>query len=257
MDRPEIADALRCLVDNAELVEAIHRGTERKRDLAEALGVSTQTIYRRTRQLREYRLVEKSSKGYRLTPIGELHARMISDAQDVSERIYAGERLFSDLGGGVSIPHWLLKDAEIIYPTRNKPHEPLERIREKLAETTNLRGVVSTVIPEHITYSAERLAEGSLRAEIVFTPACIDELETEFPTVFARSLGRDSLTLWETARSVEFDLLFCAEQGWVGIRVYDGVGRLSGVVYTESEPAAEWTGGIYRTYRNTARPLSA
>lgn len=258
MDRPVVADAIRCLADNAELIEALRDGIERKHDLAECLDVSNQTIYRRTRQLREFDLVERSHQGYQLTPIGELHARMILDAHDISERMYAGQRLLSDIGNDIPIPYWLLKDAEIVYPTRNAPYRPLTRIREKLSETTHLKGVLSTVIPQHIIYCAERINNDSLRAELVFESECIDELRAEFFDLFSHSVERENLALREVSDPIAFDLLFCSRSSrWTGIRVYDHAGRLSGLIYDDSEPINRWAEGVYDDYHRIATPVRA
>lgn len=87
-------ELLRCLIENSEMLRELRSEPHCKRELAEAIGKSKQTVYRKTNNVREYGLIEQSEHGYRLTNLGYILVELYDLFASHSDVLYTADLRF-------------------------------------------------------------------------------------------------------------------------------------------------------------------
>lgn len=144
------------LMKNWELVKELRDGPVDRHELAEQLGVSSKTVYRRSRTLIDLELVGRDSDGYRLTSLGGLHAELFEYVRDVSATISDVSGLFEEVPPDAVPPFQVLENADIICSQPHAPAKPLETLESFVDDVTKVKDVSPVFYRDTMSYSITR-----------------------------------------------------------------------------------------------------
>lgn len=247
-DRPPAPEVLETLAANHELVAALADGPRQKHALADELGVSPKTVYRRTRRLREHGLLSRGEDGYLLTVLGSLLVDLHLDGADLVERAYESESLLSALDEDAVPPYWVLHDADVVRSEPYAPNRPLDRMRDLVVDSAKLRGFSPVVLPQYVEMFYESAMDTDLDADIIVTPSIVEALREDAADELRAALGRD-VDLYQTDADLPYGLIVVDEPvPHAFFLFYAANGGLQGVLSNDDPRTVVWARRQYESY---------
>ena len=234
----------------------LRQGPRTRKDLAEALGLSSSTVYRATTELAKAGLVERRKGRHALTGSGEA---VTYDAGAFRNRAISAWRLaplYETLAGcPVEIDPSLFADATVTVAAPGAPYAPVRRFGSLVDETDELVGFDTTAVdPSGFRYLADRI-HGGMVTEVVYEPTVVERLAATHPKEVKTLSACDHLDVL-VHEDLPFGLaLFDDRVGLGGYEMETGVLRT--YVDTDDPDALTWAESVYESYREEAVPVGA
>lgn len=257
-DRPESERALLHVARYADLVDALRDGLRRKRELAERLDVSPETVYRRTRDLRDSGLLERTPSGYALTNLGSLYARQYDAFRDVSDRLYDARTLLDHLDADDLPPWQVFLDADIVTADQQVPERPSLRFEEQLRGAERFDGAFPVLSKRLVPSLTARPDTDGEPSRIALDDSVVDHYRTRDDEQFAAVLDHGGLAVREVRESLTYGVVRAEfeQSEVVALTVYDERGSLKGLVTSESPVAVAWASEQFGRFWSAGRPVS-
>lgn len=243
-------DAVRRHASLAALADA----PRTKRDLASAVGVSGTTAQRTLASFKDGGLVEHTPEGHVLTG----HGRTVLNAvrryhADVAAAVRLEPLTDSIDVHDVEFDLEAFADASLTVAEPGDPYGPLRRFADLLETTESLRGFDTTsVAPTYVEEVHEKILGGT-PVEIVYDPAVVESIASDYADLAAEAFEQDSLSIW-VHDEVPFGLALFDDR--VGVGGYDDETGLLEVFVDSDDPAAiEWGEALFECHRDEATPL--
>lgn len=237
---PSPTAVVRILAKAKPLLVYLQDGPMYKSELAEEIGVSKSTVYNWTRELQDHDVVERTSRGYRLTRVGRIHVEMFLVFGDVSERIYRLAPLLRALPADDLPPEAVLRSCRIV-TARSNPDAPVEVLLSLLDDADRVFGTVPVLGSRLAGAVGRALQAGDLGAEFTVPEATMDALRDTHAFVIEAFENSDRSELHVTDRCVGFGALaFAGDDTSVALLAYTDRGHLDVVLLAESDEAVAW-----------------
>lgn len=250
--------ALTCLIDHADLVTALRDGPQRKQALVDRLGVSPETVYRRTRDLRDAGLLERTPSGYALTNLGRLYAREYDSVRTFAGRLHEARDLLEHFATDELPPREVFRRADVVTVEQRAPDLPSRRLERTIRRARTLRGlfpVLSRRVSDAL--EASRKQDASVSLDVVLDADLVDHYAED--SSFVEAFDADHATLYPTDEDLPYGVLLVETEDGDGtslaMTVYDEQGVLRGVVTNDDQSAVAWGEAVYDEYRAEATPV--
>ena len=246
--RNRSASAFSYVVEYDALVKALRDGPRRKQTLVDRLGVSPETIYRRTRDLRNVGLLERTPSGYALTNLGHLYARQYEFARTITRELYEVRDLLEHFEAADLPPCDLFRDAEIVTVEQRAPDRPARRLETKIRRSERLRGLFP-VLSHRVVTTLGNVSGTAESLEVVLDAGIVEHYADD--PAFADTFDADSATIRRVDDTVPYGVLL-TEDGTgasVAITIYDERGTLRGLIVNDACTAVAWGEEVYGRHR--------
>lgn len=260
---PNADSTLACLLDHADLVTALRDGPCRKQTLVDHLGVSPETVYRRTRALRDAGLLERTPSGYALTNLGHLYARQYDSFRTFAGRLHEVRDLLDHFATDDLPPCEVLRSAEITTVEQRAPDLPARRLERTIRHASGLRGLFP-VLPRRVADALEESHDSDMSGpfDVVLDADVVDYYREE--SALAETFDAEDATLYRTDERVPYGVLLIGRDDQddrdatsLALTVYDEQGVLRGVVTNDDRSAVAWGEEVYDRYHTEAAPVQA
>ncbi len=244
------------------VLDALTQGPSDRNALRSATGASSPTMSRILTDFENRNWIERESRKYQLTCLGEFVADRLAefvDAMTIEHRLRDVWQWLPHEFDGFSAD--LFTDVEVTRPNPGYPDKPIERRIELITETSTWRGVgVAMLGLRTLETSFERFldTQDDFRCEYIYPPEVFEEL---------LSWG-DTETIMEATHSESYTVLLhedlpindryeiCLFDDCVTICCYDNEkGRLQALIETTSSDMRTWAESYYEQFREQAHPL--
>ncbi|WP_276300471.1 helix-turn-helix transcriptional regulator [Halorussus lipolyticus] len=255
---PDSNSMFTCLIEYADLVEALRDGPRRKQALVDRLGVSPETVYRRTRDLRDAGLLERTQSGYALTNLGRLYAREYDSVQTFARRLHEARDLLEHFATDELPPRAVFRNADITTVEQYAPDRPSRWVERAIRRTRRFRGLLP-VLPRRLADALGASRSSETRTDVILDADVADHYRAD--TDFAETFDRESAGLYLTDEQIPYGILLVdCENGddtTLALTVYDEQGVLRGVVVNDDRSAVSWGERRYERYRAEATPAGS
>ena len=232
-------------------------GAPRSRsDLAAETGASQATLGRILADFEARSWVRRRDGEYEATATGKLVANAFSDLLDVLET----ERDLRDIVDSLPTEAMgfdlaRLADATITVPTETRPNAPLQRLIGLEREAAAIRAFSHAFNEQTLSLTAERVAEGDLTFEGVFSRGAIDALARE--STLRRRLESllDAPDAAVRVRDSRVPVAGTLADDRVYLLVRDDSGVLRASIDTDDPEIFEWAESAFAEYWKSATPL--
>lgn len=246
------AEAMRCVSEHATFVETLLDRPKYKSELADELDVSKSTIYNRFCRLERLGLSERTDRGYGLTAIGRLHARIYLDSFDQSRNVYAAEPVLRELPPNCLPPSWFLREADVV-TARSDPAAPQRELSNRLRDAESLKCLSPVGCSHPLESIGEAVESGALTVECVVERGALDN-STETGGFHAATLERlDGASVYASDAPIPFGLsIVDGRRPDVAVVAYSDHNHVIGYIRNTSHDALGWANLMYRKYRTDA-----
>lgn len=225
--------------------------------LADAAELSRTTAYRATRDLESEGLLERTAKGYRTTPHGAALSAAAGQFLSAIETIGRLEALLELVDHPELTAHaHLLADAEITVADAANPYRVVDRVLERLAETTTSRGIIVNVTSvEALDRAAPDIGEMDA-IERIFTESALSAHLTIGEEAFA-DVAQSEVFSYLVADDETVPFSFALDDEDVTLVGHDPATGLPTIHAESNHPAARaWLEDVYERVRAEATELS-
>lgn len=253
--RNRATSAFSSVVEYEDLVEALRDGPRRKQTLVDRLGVSPETIYRRTRDFRDHGLLERTPSGYALTNLGHLYARQYEFARTITQELYDIRDLLEHFEVG-DLPPWdLFRNAEVVTVEQRAPDRPARRLETTIRRAERLHGLFP-VLSHRIAATLGDVAGTVESLDLTLDAAILGHYADD--PAFTDAFDADCATVRRTDDTAPYGVLLVedGESTSAAMTVYDDRGTLRGVVVNDSPAAVAWGEEVYDRYRTESARVS-
>lgn len=233
------------------VLDSFREGPATRAALQDRLGIDRVTLGRILAAFEDREWVETDGDEYVTTFLGTLVAdrfggfrSFMATARDL--RALVGTVPLDELG----FPVDRLADATVTTAGEGDPYAPVRRFMECVRESDSLSGYdTTTIAPIYVEEIREEIL-GGMTTEIVYRPAVIDQIVSDYGEEAADAIDSGHLTLW-VAEELPCGLAIFDE--WVGIGAYDDeTGMLEVFVESDDPAVREWALDSFVTYRDEA-----
>ncbi len=225
--------------------------------LAEVAELSRTTAYRATRNLETDGLLERTSKGYWTTSHGAALSAAAGQFLCAIETISRLETLLELVDHPDLTAHaHLFADAEITVTDAANPYRVVDRVLERLAETTTSRGIIANVSAvEALDRAAPDIGEMDA-IERIFTESALSAHLTIGEESFA-DVAQSEVFTYLVADDETVPFSFALDDEDVTLVGHDPATGLPTIHAESNHPAARaWLEDVYERVRAEAKELS-
>ncbi len=241
----------------SDLLRSLDEGPKDIRDLRDDLGKSRSTVYKATRELETLRVIESRSDGYGLTLFGRLVLRKFDRMVSESRTLWKIEDVLAGLPPDTPVDPTVFADADIVVAEPHVPDRAVEELESFVAELGHIRTMTPVHRTRYLEFGREQAAESEFAGEFVVEHRLIEYVLSNHAETFSDLLSNDSFSWFESEREFPFGLVLPeSASSPVGVTLYDERRQLRMFVRTENPAAAEWAEDVYRSFRESATPLS-
>lgn len=249
------AEVLDEVFGKREIIDSLYQTPQKKHELAGKIGVSSKTVYRRTRELEELQLVKRDDTGYCLTGLGYIHATMLRYIKNISGSLCEVNELLNDVSSDALPPFQIFSNADIVCSEPHAPNKPLELVESFVCDTQRVKGISPVLLPKYVELFHDEVVSSGLVLELVLTEAVASHLKSEYNKRLDRATDSGA-TILATSADVSLGLLISKSPSReLLLLMYDSRNRLNGAVRTDDPVGLDWAETIYRNYRMDATPL--
>jgi len=247
----EATELLLVAIRRADALAAISDGPLRRAELEAVIDVSRTTAHRIIRSLTGHSLVERTSDGLVLTPLGEVVAR---EVESVCSTFRAARRLEPFLNAFAPTPFDFevdaFADATVTTPGPGDPYRPVSRFMELLSASDTLRGFDTTSVAPVFVDEIRAEILGGMRTSIVYLPQVVEQIADSHPDQLREAVESGQLELY-TSDDLPCGLALFDDR--VGLGVYDEeTGMLTAFADTDDPDAVRWGERLYEHYLDGA-----
>lgn len=227
-------------------------------EVASEIDASERTITRAFNNFAERGWVDRAGRSYQLTPVGELVVGEFLELVDSFEEI---DELSTFLrwfpASEATFDTERLRNGTVVTYSETEPYAPARAQSKLLERTARYRGILPSVDVEGTEIANEKMAAGTLEAELIVPPRIKETMGNgEFEPLFREFIDGGQLTLLVSDSIPDFHLGI-ADEETIQIGVEDDDGLPRALVETSEEPIREWAEACYQQYRSQARTVSA
>lgn len=239
-ETPDIQE-LECRISkNIHLLEELLYGPKRKAELADALGVTKQTIYNRFTDLDEFDLVERQRDRYRLTiacrPIVEMHLQTL----EAMENVFDARALLQGVPAEAHPPVAVLEAARPVLP-EGHPEQVRNQFCEWVLDADEVRGLLPHVSYSFIDRLCERLRANRITDELALSTDSMTYLQDSCPEACCTFRESDSTLVVERSQLPPFGLVVVDEpRREAGLVGYTDDGYVCGFMRFPTERGHRW-----------------
>jgi predicted transcriptional regulator len=254
-NHPNPKRALSYVVRYADLIDLLRDGPRRKRTLADRLDVSPETVYRRTRDLRDVDLLERTDAGYALTNLGRLYARQYESFRAFGRRLYDVRGVLEQLDDVP--PCELFEGADFVPVEQHAPDEPRRRLAREVRRADRVSVIFPVLTRRHVALLEDHVSGGG-RARVVLDASVADHLRENDSSLLGDLWNRESVSVRRSDDAPSYGILLNdgPETESATVSVYDERGALRSVVTNDAGPAVSWAADAFEQCWTDATPLS-
>jgi predicted transcriptional regulator len=228
------------ITKNVRLLEELQYGPKRKGELADALGVTKQTIYNRFNDLEEYDLVERQGDDYGLTTVGRVVVERQLETLDAMREIFEARSMIQKLPADAFPPGDALEAARTVRPNGH-PEQVRRAFCEWVLEADEVRGLLPHTSCEFVEHVGEKLRENGLSIGLVLSPETMAYFREYRAEDLRTVLESDSAVLVEAADLPPFGLVVVDEpRREAGLVCYTDDGYVRGFMRLPTECGYRW-----------------
>ncbi|UPV74741.1 HTH domain-containing protein [Halorussus limi] len=237
---------MRLISKNGRLISELREEVRSKPELAAQLDVSSQTIYRKMRQLNEFGLATRTPDGYRLTEIGEFHARRFVALCDASETVFeVGEVLYEIPGDDLpEIEEFAV--AEVTPCRRHAPDAPVEQVTQFISGAQSLRVLLPVFRRGYVDAMAERSDLGTI--PVVLEDHAGDRSNGAVERKLDELVSIDAVRVTRTDSRIPVGLFLDEAAKRVAITAIGERGNVAGAIVSSSSSVYDWAEATYDSY---------
>lgn len=234
-------EELGCTVSkNTSLLGELLYGPKRKSELADALGVTKQTIYNRFTDLDEFDLVERQGDRYRLTTVGRPIVEMHLQRLEAMEDVFDARGLLEGVPVEALPPGAVLESARPVLP-EGHPEQVRSQFCEWVLDADEVRGMFPHVSYSFVDRLCEQLQAGSINFGITLAPDTMTYLQECCPEACCTVRESDSTMVVERSDLPSFGLVVVDEpRREAGLVGYTDDGYVRGFLRFPTESAHRW-----------------
>lgn len=226
------------------------------------LDESRSTIDRALRKLERAGFVERDDDGYRTTLAGKLALAEYERYADRLDGIAAVRDALVALPTDEPLDAALFGGAEVSFPSRYSPHDPVEALETLLADADHVRAFETVVMPSYVDMYHEQVVEGEMSVELVLSEQVIEWLLSRREEAVMTIAETEGVTVAETDATHSFSLVVTESEGGrrnrpdrsVGVMMYDE-GTLHGFVRNDTREAVAWGDALFDRFADEATTL--
>lgn len=252
-------DLLSLIERRADVLDALMDGPEQKRDLVETLNVSRSTVDRAIRNLEAADMIQRTNGEISITFLGRLgYLSYVTYRRQILKIDRYGEVL-KHLDSSAPVPPWVLEGADLHRPEPPATHQPFEIARRELSGATKIRGVSQSLTdPVCQRQFRDGFRDGRIDLALIGTPEIIDHLLDSWAKDITIAARNELISLYQTD-AVPFGLFVFDPDGpdaTVLLFVYDGNGKLAGMIRNRRGPVVDWAMAYFRRRREGATQVT-
>ncbi|MEY7851339.1 helix-turn-helix transcriptional regulator [Natrarchaeobius sp. A-rgal3] len=256
MDTSDLERAISAL-RRMPVLDACRETSLSRKQLAEHTSLSRTTVYRATVALEEQGLLEQTAAGYRTTSKGATLSAAGETYVAAVEAIDHLEPLIALVDDPELVDHaHLLEDATLVVSDASNPYRVVDRVIERLEETTTSRGTITSVTALEAMQRANSSLESVDHIERIFAASALEAHETIGGDEFREVTASDAVSiLVADDASIPFSFSIDDDE-MVTIVGHDPATGLP-TVYVESgrSEARTWLEAVYDRCRADATPF--
>lgn len=228
------------ITKNVELLEELLDGPKRKGELADALGVTKQTIYNRFTQLQEFDLVERHGDGYGLTTVGRVVVEKQLRTLDGMDDILAAKSMVSKLPTDAVPPIDALESARTVVP-EGHPEQVRREFRQWVLGADRVRAVFPYTSARFVEQLCETIQRERLTIDVALAPDSMTYLQECCPDAYCSVRDAESTVVVEASDPPAFGLVLVDEpRREAGLIGYTDDGYVCGLMRFQSEDGHHW-----------------
>lgn len=239
-EKTDIRELGRRVSKNTRLLEELLYRPKYKGELADALGVTKQTIYNRFKTLAEYDLVERQGGMYCLTTVGRPIVEKHVETLDAMQDVFDARRVLQE------VPPEALPPGDVLESSRTvRPDGHPEQVREEFCKwvlgAEEVRGMLPSVSYTFIERLCAKLRSDGVTIEIALTPETMAYLRECCPDACCTVRESDSTVVIETPDIPSFGLVVMEEpRREAGLVVYSEDGGVRGFIQSPTQSGSQW-----------------
>lgn len=235
-----------------DLLRSLSDAPRERHELVDHVEASKSTVYKGVSQLTDLELLESTPDGLRPTLAGELALRRYDELASVLD----GRSLLATFPAG-TVDSAALVGAEVVTPDSHSVNRPLARAKAMIEQADNVRGFTPALAPDQMELFSQRVLDGDLTVEFVFTTEIADYLRRTAPDVLDELAAAEGAVLRETDDELPFTLLVVGFDGHteVGVELWED-GVVVGLLVNDTTDSRRWAESAFERYRQGARRVT-
>jgi len=243
------------LAQRGGYLESIADGVTEKRALVDAHDASRSTVDRAVRQLADADLVERTHGEVELTTTGRLALDAYTTFRDRVAAVGDANDVLAAVDDGGALDVRLFENATVV-EAEHTPQKPMEAVADVLREASEVRVFAPLVISNQVELYRDRVADGSLRADVVVTQAVLDELVANYQDTVETFARADDAALSLTETDLPYGLVLASLNDRDVVLVVFGTGPIAGVLRNDDPDAIDWAVERFDAVRADATRLA-
>lgn len=256
MQQTDPSRIVETLARRGEFLTALREGPRSKRTLETTLPISRSTVDRAVRDLESVGLVTRKGGMVELTLPGRLILEQYEDLKKGIEGLTEASAVLEPVPPGTDLELAVFKGVEVVVSSRHAPQQPVEALKEFLADATRIRVVASAVLPDYVDLYRRQIIEEGTTVDLVVAGEVLETLVTEYRDPLERALATGRLRLFESGERPPFSTII-AHHGApeLAIVVYGEAGT-AGFLRNDNAEALDWARGWVDGWIDRADPIS-
>lgn len=249
-------DDVECLIEllsrRHDLLMLLHDRQRTKGELEAALGVSRSTVDRAVRALEERTIVSRGSGGVSLTQYGRVILDGYLQFRDGLMGLDAAKPLLSSFDADGMVPFDLFRDANVVTSSRESPQRPIVEFRQFLGDVSEVRSIITGVLPEYVQTCHKRVVEDGLTVEVVLGSSVLEKLLTRYWGAVRDMLSTDRFTMYEMSSVPSFSVQVGETDRREAAMLTYGESGVTGFIRSARPAAVAWAEMVFDRYRSDA-----
>jgi predicted transcriptional regulator len=257
MSGPDPTEIMAVVARRGDVLRAMSADGTWKSDLDDQLDVSRSTIDRSVRELEAMGLVERTEAGYRQTLAGRIALTEYTRFRSRMEGMLSARDVLAVLPSDADVGATVLEGAEVVTADRHSPLRPVRSQVELLDSATQIRAVVSALLPQQVEAYREAVVERGVSAEVVLADPAMEQVVGEYAESFAAMLRTGRLSLRRVDDDPPYGVTLVERDAGpaVGMLVFSDEG-IKGFVGNDTSAAVEWGRELLARQWEAATPVA-
>lgn len=249
-------DDVECLIGllsrRHDLLTLLEETSRSKHELESALSISRSTVDRAVRNFEEESIVDRSSGGVSLTQYGRIVLDGYLQFRAGLVGLKTAKPVFSTLESDETVPFNMFREAQVVTSDRRSPHRPTVAFQQFLVDASDVKSVITGVVPEYVRTCHQQVVESGSTVEVVVESSVLEKMLTRYWDRIVDMLSTGRLMLYEVKTVPTYSVQVAnADVREAAILTY-GKGGVTGFVRSTVPAAVAWAEMEFERYRTDA-----
>lgn len=235
-----------------DLLNLLGEESRSKSELESTLNISRSTVDRAVRNLEAESIVARASGGVSLTQYGRIVLDGYRQFRAGLVGLEAAKSLFSSFDSDETVPFDMFRDASVVTSDRRSPHRPTVAFQQFLVDATDVKSVITGVVPEYVRTCHQQVVENGSTVEVVVESSVLEKVLTRYWDRVVDMLDTGRLTIFEVGTDPTYSVQVADTDSREAAILTYGDSGVTGFVRSARPEAVAWAETVFDRHKSNA-----